>query len=95
MNASRIQTGHPHGETPTNTRSDLAWIHDHEEELLAQFGERMILVFEQKVIGVGNTYAEMVQDAEHNLSPEIPVATPVTYFLHQRQPFFRVRANQE
>ncbi len=95
MNTSRIHTGHPHGETPANTRSDLMWIHDHEEELLKQYGERMILVFEEKVIGVGETYAEMVQDAEQRLAPEISVATPVTYFLHARQPFFRVRASQE
>ena len=95
MNTSRIHTGHPHGETPANTHSDLAWIHEHEDELLKQYGERMILVYEQQVIGVGNTYVEMVQDAEQNLSPEIPMATPVTYFLHQRQPFFRVRASQE
>lgn len=95
MNTSRIQTGHPHGNTPTNTRSDLNWIHDHEDELLAQYGETMILVFEQKVIGVGQTYSEMVENAEQNLPPEITVATPVTYFLHSRQPFFRVRAHQE
>lgn len=95
MNTSRIRTGHPRGEVPANTRSDLNWIHEHEEELLNQYGESMILVFEQKVIGVGNTYVEMVENAERNLSPEVSVATPVTYFLHHRQPFFRVRATQE
>ena len=95
MNTSRIHTGHPHGEIPANTRSDLTWIHEHEDELLKRYGERMILVYERKVIGVGNTYGEMVQDAERNLPPEIPVATPVTYFLHYRHLFFRVRASQD
>lgn len=94
MSTSRIHTGHPHGQTPPNTRTDLEWIHDHEQELLEQFGERMILVFEKKVIGVGDTYSEMLQNAEQNLPPEVEAVTPVTYFLRQRHPFSRFRIRQ-
>lgn len=92
MDAPRIRTGHARGETPPNARADLEWIHQHEQELLDKYGESMILVYQQQVIGAGQTYADMVADAERNLPPHVTEATPITYLLHYRQPFFRVRS---
>lgn len=87
-----IRTGHPYGETPPNTYADFEWAHEHHEELLGQYGEQIVLVYHQQVIGVGKTLAEAEQDAEQRLDPGIDeVITPVTVLLYRRQPFFRAR----
>jgi hypothetical protein len=85
----RIRMSHRYGETPENIFTDFDWIRLHEEELLAKYGERSIIVYQQQVIGVGDTYDEAVADAEHNLQPDVKEVTPVHEFLHHRQMVFR------
>lgn len=94
MAKSRVRTGYTEGEIPANTSSDFDWVHAHETELLEKYGEAMILVYQQRVIGVGQTYQEMVEDAERNLPSDVTEATPITYFLYRRHPFFRVRPTE-
>ncbi len=94
MTISRIRLGHADGEVAPNTWSDFDWVHDHEKELLAQYGESIILVYQQQVIGVGHTIDEVLANAEQNLDPSVREVTPITCFLHQRQPFFRVRPSR-
>jgi hypothetical protein len=59
--------------------------------LLEKYGECSIIVYEQKVIGVGDTYDEALADAERNLPPEIKEITPIHERLRHRHPFLRVR----
>lgn len=87
---SRIQMGHPHGQTPANVYSDFEWIHQHEKELLEQYGECSIIVYQQKVIGVGATYQAALENAEENLPPDGQPITPVHEWIFQRQPFFNI-----
>ena len=87
---SRIQMGHPHGQTPPNMVSDFAWIQRHEKELLEQYGECSIIVYQEKVIGVGATYQAALENAEANLPPDTQSITPVHEWIFQRQPFFNV-----
>lgn len=91
MDTKRIKMGHQRGEVAPNTFPDFNWIREHEDELLEKYGERVILVFNQQVLGVGDTIQEAALDAERNLPDEIAQATPVLEFLHHRQPFYRVR----
>ena len=95
MNTSRIQTGHAYGETPHNTYADFAWAREHESELLEQYGECVLIVYEKKVLGSGRTIAEAETNAERNLPSESGVVTPITFFLYRRDPFWRVRPTKE
>ena len=61
-----------------------------EKSLLAQYGECSIIVYRQKVIGVGATYDAAVEDAEHNLPSSVEEVTPIHERLHQRHPILRV-----
>jgi len=86
----RVRLGHPPGQVPPNTWADFRWAHEHEAALLAEFGERIVLIYQEQVIGVGDSIDEAAAVAESNLPPEITEITPITYFLSERQPFFRV-----
>jgi hypothetical protein len=88
--ASRIQMGHPHGQTPPNTYTDFDWIRRHENELLEKYGECSIIVYKERVLGVGATYAAALENAEHNLPPDMTNITPVHQWLYRRQPFFNI-----
>lgn len=92
MNTPHIQTAHPLGQTPPNVYDDFDWIRQHEQELLEQYGECSIIVYQQKVIGVGATYSDALENAERNLPSDLQdIITPVHQWLRPRQPFFRVR----
>lgn len=91
MSTSRIQTSHAYGETPPNTFDDFAWAREHEADLLALYGECVLMVYQQSVLGSGSTIAAAEADAERHLPPESGPVTPVTVFLRHRHPFWRVR----
>lgn len=94
MSSSRIRMTHPYGQTPPNTFSDFDWIKRNEKALLEQYGECTIIVFKEQVIGKGTTYDEAVENAEHQLAPDVGLVTPVHYMLRQRHPFLRIRSAQ-
>jgi hypothetical protein len=94
MTTTRIRLSHAAGEAAPNTFSDFQWVRHNEKQLLEQYGECVILVFEEKVIGTGQTIDAAVADAEQQLSPDVGEVTPILEFLHPRQPFFRVRSKQ-
>ncbi len=95
VNSSRIRMRDSYGQTPPNVFSDFDWIRRHEKELIEQYGERSIIVYKEKVIGVGNTYAEALLDAEHNLPAESSEITPVHRELRHRHPFLRIHPKRE
>ncbi|HEX3054347.1 MAG TPA: hypothetical protein VHP83_27065 [Aggregatilineaceae bacterium] len=92
MKTPRIHVSYSREEkTPPNIFADHDWVRRNEKKLLAQYGERCIVVYNQTVIGVGDTYESALEDAERNLAPEIEQVTPIIELLHQRHPFLRVR----
>ncbi len=91
MDTPRIRMRDLYGQTPPNVFSDFDWIRRHEKELLDKYGERSIIVYKKQVIGVGNTYAEAVEDAERRLPSDVAEVTPVHQQLRHRHPFLRVR----
>jgi len=82
MNTKRIRISHNANEPAApNTFPDFDWVREHRNELLATYGESVILVYEKQVIGVGKTIQEAVEDAEKRLPAEIEQVTPITEFL--------------
>ena len=78
---SRIRTGHPRGEVPPNTWDDFKWAGSHRQELYEQYGSCIALIYNQQVIGIGQTYDEAIADAESKLAPEVSEVTPITYLI--------------
>lgn len=94
MTTSRIRLSYSRDEeTPANLFTDHDWFRQHQEELLAKYGECFIVIYHEEVIGVGNTYEAAVQAAEANLPPDDSKITPIVELLRERHPFFRVRPN--
>ena len=91
MAKSKIQMGHQYGQTPTNVFSDFDWIFDNKQQLLEKYGECSIIVYEKKVIGVGNSYREALENAETNLPEDSDVITPVHQWIYKRRPFLRIK----
>ena len=87
---SRIKMTHRHGETPKNVFTDFDWVRRHEKELLDEYGECSIIVYQDQVIGVGATYDEALADAEVRLPKDSGEVTPVHERLRHRHPLFRV-----
>ncbi|MFN8373304.1 MAG: hypothetical protein U0694_10575 [Anaerolineae bacterium] len=95
MTTSRIHMSHAYGQTPANVFSDFDWIHRHEKELLEQYGECSIIVYQEHVLGVGANYDEALASAEKNLSPDMGDVTPVHRRIFHRHPFLRIRPTSE
>lgn len=91
MDTARIRMGHPYGQTPRNIFSDFDWVRRHEKELLAQYGECCIIVYQEQVIGTGDSMQSAIEDAEHNLPPEVGAITPICEWLFHRHPILRVQ----
>jgi hypothetical protein len=84
-----LKMGHAYGEVSPNTFADFQWLRAHRQDLLQQYGEVSVLVYNQKVIGVGQSYAEAMANAEHNLLNELGVITPIYDVLTHRGSIYR------
>jgi len=92
MTTSRMRLSYSRDEeTPANLFTDHDWFRHHQKDLLDQYGECFIVIYHEKVIGVGDTYETAVQAAEANLPPGDSEITPMVELLRERHPFFRVR----
>ena len=91
MTVSRVHMGHQKGEVAPNTWDDFGWARTHHNDLLAEYGVCVALIYQQKVIGTGATYEEALENAEANLAPEISDATPILYLINHRHRLYRVR----
>ena len=87
---SRVHMGHEWGGVAPNTWGDFEWARTHHNELLAQYGTCVALIYQQKVIGTGATYEEALENAETNLAPDINEATPILYLINHRHRLYRV-----
>ena len=87
---TRIRMTHPEGQTPSNVYSDFDWIRRHEADLLAQYGECCLIVYNKQVIGTGSTYEEALINADSHLDPQGEDITPVRQWIYHRQPFSRL-----
>lgn len=77
----RVRLWHHEGEVAPNTWADFDWIAQHRDKLYKQYGSCVLLVYNQQVIGTGETMDEAEAAAERNAPPEPDDITPVLYFL--------------
>ena len=59
------------------------------KELLEKYGECSILVYNEQVVGTGDSLQAAIEDAERNLPPEVDEITPIHEWLGNRHPFLR------
>lgn len=85
MTTSHIHMTHKYGETPVNVFSDFDWIRLHEHELLEQYGECSVIVYQERVLGVGATYDDALKDAELHLPPDTGEVTPVHEWIYYQK----------
>ncbi len=92
MSTTRIKTSHSGDEPiPENIIKDHDWVRRHEQELRAQFGESFVVVYQQMVYGVGDSYQAALEDAEQHLPPEIHQIVVMVESLQRRPPIFAFR----
>lgn len=83
----RIKAGHaPDQPMPRNIMTDHEWVRQHENELRERYGEVYLVVYQERVVGVGRTYQEVVNDAEAHLPPDIAEIVVRVESLHRRPP---------
>lgn len=91
MDHPRLKMGYRRDESkPPNVFADLNWALDHHDELLEQYGEAILIIYKEQVLGVGDSVDGALQDAIEHLPPGDDVLTPALYILGKRHPFFRV-----
>lgn len=90
MTKTVIKLGYAHGESkPANLLQDHLWFREHEAELLQQYGQCVLLIYQQQVIGVGQSVHEARMDAEKRLTDNLGIITPMNEWLAPRHPFLR------
>jgi hypothetical protein len=77
--------------TPPHTFPDFAWISENQQELVAQYGEGFVLVYEKQVLGFGATLQEAMANAERNLPPGDGEIIPVVDTIHRPYAISSVR----
>lgn len=88
--SSRIKTGYNQEETmPMNMPADFEWVKRNRDSLLEKYGSCLVVVFEQKLLAVGNTYDEAIRNAESNLPESPEIITPVVKYISPNS--FRLR----
>lgn len=88
---SRLLLDHPYGQTPRNMLEDFDWVGRNRQMLIEQYGQVFIVVYQQQVIGTGDTYESAVQDAEMRWADKDEVITPIVEKLFVRHPFLRAK----
>jgi hypothetical protein len=80
--SNRIKMAFPKGEKlPENIFSDFEWLGEHRVDLYEKYGEAVLVVYQQQILGVGKSRAEALENAEANLPDAPEVITPVIKFV--------------
>jgi hypothetical protein len=88
----RIRTSHRYEDpTPPNIFTDHDWIRDHQEALIAQYGECFMIVYHEQILGTGATRAEALANAEGNVLPGADEIEVMVEWVGRRHPFLRAR----
>jgi hypothetical protein len=95
VNTPRVKISHEYGEMYSNIHSDLAWAGQHRETLLEQFGVCVALVYQQHIVGTGETIEAAVEDAENRLPAETSQITPAVFLIAPRNRLHRVKRASE
>lgn len=66
---------------PSNRNSDCDWVSSNRTDLIRQYGNCVLLVFKEQVVGNGSTLDAAIKDAEAKLPPGGEIITPIIGFL--------------
>lgn len=69
------------GTVPPNRDNDCDWVDKNRSDLIHRYGNLILLVFKETVIGVGSTLDSALQDAERHLPSDGEKVCPVIAFL--------------
>jgi hypothetical protein len=67
--------------TPANIFPDFDWVRENWAALNEQYGDVVLVVYQKQVIGVGNTEAEALANAEANLPDSSEIITPIVKYI--------------
>jgi hypothetical protein len=80
--SSRIQIAFPKDEPmPENIFPDFQWLREHRLELFKKYGSCVVVIYKQKIIGMGKSYDEALADAESKLSDDVELITPIVEYV--------------
>jgi hypothetical protein len=79
--AATIKTSYQqHEPLGANFDRDATWIAEHRMELYEKYGDCVILVYHEELIGHGGSVPEAKEAAQNYLSDKEGVITPVVYY---------------
>jgi hypothetical protein len=80
--SNRIQIAFPKDKPmPANIFPDLNWVGDNRLALYKKYGSCVVVVYQQKIIGMGKNHDEALEDAEARLAPDVDLITPVVEYI--------------
>lgn len=80
--AITIKTSYQENEPrPANIAKDALWISKNRLALYEEYGDCVLLIYQEKVIGKGDSVPEAVADAENQMRDEAGVITPIVKYL--------------
>ena len=80
--SSRIKTAFPSDKPmPANIFPDLNWVSDNRLALYKKYGDCVVLVYKEEIIGKGLTRDEALADAESQLNKDVDLITPVFGYI--------------
>lgn len=83
MQTPRIRTSHSGEPMQAESLLEYNWLHEHRQELYERYGECIVLLYQQRVLGHGSSLGAAMEEAEANLDPQIrEVIHPVIGFVY-------------
>ena len=70
-----------HEPRPENIAKDALWTSQNRIALYEQYGDCVLLIYHEQVIGKGESVPEAVANAENRLSAETGIITPIVKYL--------------
>jgi hypothetical protein len=80
--SNRIQTAFPDDKPmPANIFPDLNWVSANRLDLYKKYGDCVVVVYQQKIIGRGSNRTEALADAEAHLAEDVEFITPAIGYI--------------
>ena len=80
--SATIKTTYQENEVlPANFTKDAAWIGQNKVKLFEEYGDCVLLVYHEQIIGHGATVEEAILEAESSFAHETGLVTPVVKYL--------------
>jgi hypothetical protein len=81
MDTAKVKVSSEPGNIPPNTTPDFDWARENRDALFEAHGACIALVYEQRVVGTGETISEAVINADKVLPADAEMITPIVFVL--------------